>query len=131
MGPRVVPANRGATRGATLNGKQQTVIAGRATAVEFNHVAIILSDLRILQTQPASLVGIGRRRACGVADAIERARTKAQKHGWIQLGSSLQVDRRTADVVTLSVASSFHFRIAGTIQVSGPLRHDEPGVAGP
>ena len=50
MGPGVVRADRDATRGATLDGKDDAVIAGRTAGVGMNDGAIKLSRQRILET---------------------------------------------------------------------------------
>ena len=83
MGPGVVPGYRHATRSAALSGQDQTVIAGRTPAVDSVHETIIFSGLRILETEPAALIRIGRRRAWVVRHTGQRAWTARQVDGRI------------------------------------------------
>src|SRR5207302_9441043 len=75
--PGVISAESDTTRGAALNRQQQAVITGRAARAYFLYRSVELSARRIRQTQHAALVGVGRRRACGVCHTVDRARCQS------------------------------------------------------
>ncbi len=101
MRPSIVRVDSDATRDATLDGKDEAVIAGRTAGIGFNDVAIVLSGLRILEAQAPALVRVSGRRARWVIRAIERTRAQSKKDGRIeilrgpQMGSTVsKVSRR-------------------------------------
>src|SRR5262245_54571154 len=72
--PGVISADGHAACSATLYGKHQPVIAGRAAAIRSANKAKARSTgIRVRQCQPAALVPVSRRRAGGIADSVERA----------------------------------------------------------
>src|SRR5262245_4357186 len=85
MRPCVIAAERDATRGAPLNRKKQTVVAGSTPGVHLLNNSKILAGHRICETQPAALVGIACCRASGVLDAGQCARSQSQKDSGIDV----------------------------------------------